>query len=470
MLAGVVMPVRVLLVDDKELELQSLSMLLADEGYEVAGLPNGSAALDHLARQRVDVVVTDLQMPGLNGIELTRRAKKLYPDLEVILVTAHASVETAVKAMQEGACHYLVKSPKMGEELLVTLARIARQVTLKMACEPADGAGNEERLCGLVGRSAAMNRVFSLLRSAALHDTTVLLRGETGTGKGLAAAAIHSLSPRKDKPLTTVDCASLPQTLLESELFGHRKGAFTGADTDKEGKVRAAQDSSLFLDEIGELPLASQPKLLRLLEERVFCPLGSNRDITSNARVIASTNRDLEGMVNQGRFRLDLFHRLNVVTIVMPPFRERREDIVPLADFLMARVAKRLGVKAKPLTPETRARFESFEWPGNVRQLVHALERALVVGSADVVRPEDLPPELAGLPAAAEPAASEGGAKEGDSLVDHERRLVEKVLAQTDWNIHESARRLGISRPTLYSKIKRFGLEKRGPGSESGTA
>jgi len=447
---------RVLLVDDKDFELESLSFLLEDEGYEVTGFTDPRTALDFLARHQVDVIVTDLQMPGMNGIELTQKAKDLYPDVDVVLVTAHATIETAVKAMKEGASHYIVKSPTMGDELLVTLGRICRQVTLRRHSEPVEGeAGQEERLAGLLGRSAAMRTVFALIRSVAPHESTVLIRGETGTGKGVAAAAIHSLSSQKESPMATVDCAALSQTLLESELFGHKKGAFTGAYTDKQGKVKVAADSTLFLDEIGDLPMPSQPKLLRLLEERVFCPLGSNKDLSSNARVVACTNRDLETMVAEKRFRLDLFHRLNVVTIWMPSFRERREDIPLLADFLMKRVAKRLSVKPRRFSQETRTILSRFDWPGNVRQLVHAIERALVVGQSEMVQPQDLPPEIV-----SGTTDSEGQGATTDSLAENERRLVERVLEETGWNIHEAARRLQISRPTLYSKIKRFGLER----------
>jgi DNA-binding NtrC family response regulator len=444
---------QIMLVDDKEFELESLSFLLEDEGYQVVGFTKPAEALEHLVGARVDVIVTDLQMPGMDGIELTRRAKELYADIEVILVTAYASIETAVTAMKQGASHYIVKSPKMGEELLVMLAKVAQQVALRRRVEELEGeSGAEERLGGLIGRSSGMRKVFELIRSVAPHDTTVLLRGETGTGKGVAAAAIHAMSARSAHSMVTVDCASLPQTLLESELFGHVKGAFTGAHAEKAGKVRVASDSTLFLDEIGELPLESQPKLLRLLEERAYSPVGSTKDLCSDARVVASTNRDLEQMVEERKFRLDLFHRLNVVTITIPPLRERRQDILMLADYLLRRVAARLGVPHKPFSKEAADLLARFSWPGNVRQLVHALERSLVVGKGDVIDAHDLPPDVAGRPEEEDLA--------GDSLSDNERRLVERVLRETSWNIHAAARRLEISRPTLYSKIKKFDLQK----------
>ncbi len=446
---------QIMLVDDKEFELESLSFLLEDEGYRVVCFTQPAEALEHLVGERVDIIVSDLQMPGMDGIELTRRAKDLYADIEVILVTAYASIETAVTAMKQGASHYIVKSPKMGEELLVMLHKVAQQVALRRRVEELEGGtGAEERLGGLIGRSPGMRKVFELIRSVAPHDTTVLLRGETGTGKGVAAAAIHALSPRSEHSMVTVDCASLPQTLLESELFGHAKGAFTGAHAEKAGKVRVASDATLFLDEVGELPMESQPKLLRLLEERAFSPVGSTMDLRSDARVVASTNRDLEQMVGDRNFRLDLFHRLNVVTITIPPLRERREDILLLADYLMQRVAARLDVTPKTFSKEAAELLGRFSWPGNVRQLVHALERSLVVGKGEVVDSADLPPDVAGRPDEEELA--------GDSLLDNERRLVERVLRETGWNIHAAARRLEISRPTLYSKIKKFDLQKDG--------
>ncbi len=446
---------RVLLVDDKDFELESLTFLLEDEGYLVSGFTEPARALEHLASHRVDVIVTDLQMPAIDGIELTQRAKALYADVEVILVTAYASIETAVTAMKQGDSHYIVKSPKMGEELLVMLAQLHEQVALRNCADALEDGGNEERLGGLIGRSPAMRRVFDLIRAVAPHNTTVLIRGETGTGKGVAAAALHSLSARKKHAMVTVDCAALPQTLLESELFGHVKGAFTGAHAEKKGKVAVATDSTLFLDEIGELPMEAQPKLLRLLEERTYSPVGSTKDCSSDARVIACTNRDLEAMVADRRFRLDLFHRLNVVTITMPALRERRTDVPLLANFLMARVAGRLGLPPKELSRPAADCLEAFNWPGNVRQLVHALERALVVGKGAAIALEDLPGDITGQGAATEPES-------GDSLLDNERKLVERVLAETEWNIHEASRRLEVSRPTLYSKIKKFGLRKDG--------
>jgi DNA-binding NtrC family response regulator len=452
------MQLKILLVDDKDFELESLTLLLEDDGHEIAGFMNPKEALAHLGHERFDVIVTDLQMPQMDGIELTRAARDLYPDVAVILVTAYASIDTAVTAMKEGAAHYIVKSPTMAQELLVTLERVKEQVALRRKVEEFEGEElHEERLSGLIGRSSAMRKVFDLIRSVAPHNTTVLFRGETGTGKGVAAAALHVISERQHKKMVTVDCASLPQTLLESELFGHTRGSFTGAHADKDGKVKAANDSTLFLDEIGELPMESQPKLLRLLEERSYSPVGSTREFASDARIVACTNRDLESMVDDRRFRLDLFHRLNVVTIWMPPLRERRTDIILLADFLLARVAERLRMKPKQLSAAAQSAISRFDWPGNVRQLVHALERALVIGHQDEIEVEDLPPEVSG-----QPEVVDDNPEDSDSLLDNERKLVSRVLDETGWNIHEASRRLDISRPTLYSKIKKFGLERNG--------
>lgn len=445
---------RLLLVEDKEFERESLLMLLEAEGFDVTGFANPKEALGHLAAERVDVVVTDLNMPEMDGIEVCQAAKDLYPDIDVVLVTAFGSIETAVKAMKQGAFHYIVKSPSVGEELLLTLERLKRQVELKRHVEELEGeVGSEDRLAGLVGRSPEMKEVFRLFRSVAPHDTTVLIRGETGTGKGLAGQAVHTLSLRRSEPFATVDCASLPETLLESELFGHVKGAFTGAHADRKGKIESAGSGTIFLDEIGDLPMVSQPKLLRLLEQKCFCPIGSNKDIPSEARVVASTNRDLEEMVEDGEFRLDLYHRLNVVTVAMPPLRHRRQDIPLLAEFLCRRVARRLSLEAKVIPSETMAIILKYPWPGNVRQLVHALERAMVVGSRNRILPEDLPPEVS----EENPGAAGGPA---DSLAQAERRLITRVLSETGWNIHEASRRLDISRPTLYSKIKKHSISR----------
>ena len=446
---------RLLLVEDNEFERESLAMLLDAEGYECTAFEDPRAAVRQLARQPVDVVITDLQMPGMSGIEVLRHVKDLYPDVEVLLVTAYASVDTAVDAMRKGAFHYVVKSPNMGDEILLTLERLKKQVALRRQIETLEGEfAQEDRLAGMVGCSPEIREVFALLRSVAPHDTTVLIRGETGTGKGLAAEAVHRLSPRSDEPCVTVDCASLPQTLLESELFGHQKGAFTGAHADRKGKIHAAGKGTIVLDEIGDLPLPSQPKLLRLLEHMVFCPVGSNVDIPSEARLVASTNRDLEDMVDAGQFRLDLYHRLNVVTVHIPPLRQRKGDIALLSDFLVRRVAKRLGLTPPEIPAETMAAMLRYSWPGNVRQFVHAIERAMVVGGgAGTLKLEALPPEVrAGRPADSGEAT--------DSLADNERRIVARVLSETGWNIHEASRRLDISRPTLYSKIKKFEISR----------
>jgi len=445
---------KLLLVEDKEFERESLHMLLEAEGFDVTGFANPKEALGHLATERVDVVVTDLNMPEMDGIEVCQSAKDLYPDIDVVLVTAYGSIETAVKAMKQGAFHYIVKSPSVGEELLLTLERLKRQVALKRQVEELEGeVGSEDRLAGLVGQSPEMKEVFRLFRSVAPHDTTVLIRGETGTGKGLAGQAVHTLSPRRKEPFATVDCASLPETLLESELFGHIKGAFTGAHADRKGKIEAAGSGTIFLDEIGDLPMVSQPKLLRLLEQKCFCPIGSNKDIHSDARVVASTNRDLEEMVEAGEFRLDLYHRLNVVTVAMPPLRHRRQDIPLLADFLIRRVARRLSLEPKVIPSDTMAMILKYPWPGNVRQLVHALERAMVVGATNSIMAEDLPPEVR----EENPGAPGGPA---DSLAQAERTLITRVLSETGWNIHEASRRLDISRPTLYSKIKKHSISR----------
>lgn len=449
------MAMRLLLVDDNEFERDSLAMLLEAEGYDCVAFENPKEAVQQLVREPVDAVVTDLQMPQMSGIEVLQHVKDLYPDIEVILVTAYASIDTAVDAMRQGAFHYVVKSPSVGDEILLTLERLKKQVDLRKHIETLEGEfGQQDRLAGMVGCSPEIREVFSLLRSVSPHDTTVLIRGETGTGKGLAGEAVHHLSPRADQPCVTVDCASLPQTLLESELFGHQRGAFTGAHADRKGKIHAAGKGTLILDEIGDLPIASQPKLLRLLEHKVFCPVGSNEDIASEARVVASTNRDLEEMVEAGEFRLDLYHRLNVVTVHIPPLRQRKGDIALLSNYLVKRVSKRLGFTPPEIPAETMAVILQYAWPGNVRQFVHAIERALVVGGgADTLEVETLPPEVRST--RAHPTGADT-----DSLAENERRIVVRVLSETGWNIHESARRLEISRPTLYSKIKKYEISR----------
>ena len=454
------MGVRVLLVDDKDYELQSLQLLLTAEGYDATGYTDPREALAFLERERVDVIVTDLQMPGMTGIQLSEAAKDMYPDVEVVVVTAFGTIETAVEAMKLGAFHYIVKSPRLGEELLLTLERIQKQLALKNYVQELEGeVSPEERLVGLVGKSPEMLEVFRLIRSVAPHNTTVLIRGETGTGKGLVARAMHSLSNRRSGPFVVVDCAALPQTLLESELFGHSKGAFTGAVANRDGKVKSAGTGTVCLDEIGDLPIASQPKLLRLLEERVYSAVGSDVELTSDARVIASTNCALEEMVEDNTFRLDLYHRLNVVTLSLPALRHRRQDLPLLANYMVKRVCRRLEIPEKSIHSDAMATILRYPWPGNVRQLVHAMERAIVVGGESEIRMGDLPPEV--IEGKESPGSVDIPEHERtDSLQTMERRLVSRVLSETGWNIHESSRRLEISRPTLYSKIKKFGLTR----------
>jgi len=451
---------RVMLVDDKAYELDSLGLLLETDGYQVSAFSDPREALAHLLIESVDVLVTDLQMPRMSGIELTAAATELYPDLEVVVVTAFGTIETAVEAMRLGAFDYIVKGPTLGNELLVVLERIAQQLLLRRHVASLEGElGDDERLAGVIGRSPEMKEVFRLARAVAPHETTVLIRGETGTGKGILAAAIHAMSPRAKEPFVTVDCAALPDTLLESELFGHVKGAFTGAVASRDGKIKAAADGTACLDEIGELPIGSQPKLLRLLENKVYVPVGSNRELPSSARIIAATNQDLEEMVEEGAFRLDLLHRLNVVTILLPALRDRRDDIPLLVDHLIRRVCRRLKLPTRPVEDAAMKAIVRYSWPGNVRQLVHAIERSMVVGNGTQIALEDLPPEVGrdeAPPIGPGPDASELT----DSLSKNERRIVVRVLTETGWNIHESARRLEISRPTLYSKIKKFQLSR----------
>ena len=449
-----------MLVDDKAYELDSLSLLLETDGYRISAFSDPREALAHLQTESVDVLVTDLQMPKMSGIELTEAATELYPDLEVVVVTAFGTIETAVEAMRLGAFDYIVKGPTLGNELLLVLTRIGQKLSLRRHVAALEGdLGDDERIAGVIGRSAEMKEVFRLARAVAPHETTVLIRGETGTGKGILASAIHAMSPRAKDPFVTVDCAALPDTLLESELFGHVKGAFTGAVANREGKIKAAANGTACLDEIGELPIGSQPKLLRLLENKVYVPVGSNRELPSSARIIAATNQDLEEMVEEGGFRLDLLHRLNVVTILLPALRDRRDDIPLLADHLIRRVCRRLKIPSRTIEDETMKAIVRYPWPGNVRQLVHAIERAIVVGGGDAITLGDLPPEVARDEAPPSPAPADSE-ETSDSLAVNERRLVVRVLTDTGWNIHESSRRLEISRPTLYSKIKKFGLSR----------
>jgi len=472
---------RVLLVDDDRVARVPLRDDIREAGYEVDEAGSAEEALDLLRRNPYDVVVTDLRMPGMDGIELLERIKAQRPDAEVIVITAYGTVQTAVRAMKLGAYEYLTK-PFDNEELLLLLERI-RKVREVMAENLRLRRRLEEkyRLEDMVGKSHSMQEVFRLIRTVAPSDSTVLLQGETGTGKELAAYAIHELSHRRNGPFVKVSCAALSRELLESELFGHVKGAFTSAVRDKPGKFELADGGTIFLDEVDDIPLELQVKLLRVLQEREFERVGGTRTLKVDVRVIAATKVDLLERVRRGLFRKDLYYRLNVVPIRLPPLRERREDIPLLVEHFL----KHFGAEGKiTISPEAMKLLMDYDWPGNVRELENLVERLVVVGAGPQVRPEDLPPEVRTPVRTGErgPSLEEvlrrqkeleemirmlragtmeleiGTASFEEIVAAKERELIQEALRRTGGNKTKAAELLRMKLSTMRDKMRKLGL------------
>jgi NtrC-family two-component system response regulator AlgB len=440
-----------LVVDDDKNIRDHLARYLRSLGHSVHLAADGAEALRIADAEALEIVISDLRMAGLDGMALLRELRRRRPDAVVILMTAYATVPGAVEAMREGAFHYLVK-PFALEEVRLLVERAGEVAALRRDNRALRSALDAPAL--LESRDPAMRRTIETARQAADSDATVLLLGESGTGKNVLARAIHAWSPRRAGPFVTISCTTLAEHLLESELFGHVKGAFTGAWKDKPGRLESAAGGTLFLDEVGELPPELQAKLLRFLEERRFERVGDTRTVEVDARLVAATNRDLEAEVAAGRFRSDLYYRLAVVALRLPPLRERREDLPALADHLLAALAARYRRPLPGVSPEARAALAAYAWPGNVRELANALERALVLSPGDAIGVESLPDAVLAPPA---PGGAEEPAAEL-SLEEVERRHVRRVLASSA-TLEEAAARLGIDPTTLWRKRRRWGLD-----------
>jgi len=444
---------RILVVDDEPAQLELVGGFLRKRGFDVALAPDGREALQRFRREPFNLVLTDQKMPGLSGLELIEAVRAQNPETPVIVMTAYGTIETAVAAIKAGAADYLTK-PLNLDELLHRVEQVReRQRLVGENRELRQALGERHRVEGIIGESGRMQDVLSLVRRVAASDATVLVRGESGTGKELIAKAIHHASRRAAAPLVRVNCAALPETLLESELFGHEKGAFTGAVASRKGRFELADGGSLFLDEIGDLPLHLQVKLLRVLQEREFERVGSSRPIPADVRVLAATHRDLEALVRAGAFRDDLYYRINVVTIALPPLRERREDIPRLIDHFLAGFAAKNGKAIQGLTREARDALLRYDYPGNVRELENLIERAVVLTRDDVIGLADLPLSLR----EPEPAVAEerGLTAAVEGL---ERRMIRDALARASGVQTAAAERLGISERVLRYKLRKYGL------------
>lgn len=442
--------IKILIVDDELIMRESLGAWLERDGYTVATAESGESALALLKDTLFDIVFLDIKMEGMGGLEVLEQVKQSDPEIEVVMITAYGSISTAIEAMKKGAFDYLLK-PFDPDALGVLIDRIVlhRQQTRENQFLRQQ-VREHARFESLIGQSAPMQQVFSLIRDVAPTGSTVLISGETGTGKGLAAKAIHTHSNRSEGPFVVVNCGAIPEHLMESELFGYEKGAFTDAKETKKGRLELAHGGTLFLDEIGEISMRMQIDLLRILEDRIFYRLGGTRPIEAEFRVIAATNRDLEEAIRQRHFREDLYYRLNVVAFKMPPLRERKEDIPLLAEHFLRQFARETNRAVNRISRAAIDEMMLYEWPGNVRELENAIERAVVVGKGVSIEPRDLPISAA---VCAEVAAEK-------SLAEVERVHILAVLAENAWNIARSARILGIDRSTLYNKIKRYQIRK----------
>ncbi len=443
----------ILIVDDEIIVRESMKNWLEEEGYLVFVAENGDEALSVLGKKEFDLVFLDIKMPGIDGIEVLKKIKSIYPFIDVVMMTAYASIGSAVEAMKIGAYDYLTK-PFDPEYLSMLVKKIISHRSLEK-----ENVKLKERLesalkqVHIVGESDGIKKVLKAVEDVAPTDVSVLITGESGTGKEMVARAIHYSSLRRFEPLVVVSCGSLPEGLIESELFGYERGAFTGALYKKKGKFEAANGGTLFLDEIGELTPKMQVDLLRVLQEKEICRIGSNKTMKVDFRVISATNRDLKKMVEEKTFREDLFYRLNVYNIHIPPLRERKEDIPLLVEHFIKQLKRRMGKEIEGITPQALKKLMKYPWPGNVRELENAVERAFVVAHGKLITTEDFSflgdrnPELE-IPS-------------GISLSELEKIHIEKVLEECDYNISQAAKILDIDRTTLYNKMKKYDISKK---------
>jgi two-component system NtrC family response regulator len=447
----------ILVVDDDASQRRLIEFWLKEDGYDVATAADGNAGLREFTDKSPALVITDIRMPGLSGLDLLGRIKALNPDTPVIIITAFGTVGDAVGAMKLGAADYVLK-PLNADELKVNVQRaLERQQLVDENRYLRDFSDTAFRFENLIGGSRKMRDVFHLAAQVARRDSTVLVTGESGTGKELIAKAIHQTSLRARKPFITVNCGAIPENLIESELFGHRKGSFTGALADRAGKFESANEGTVFLDEIGELPINLQVRLLRVIQEREIDKIGFPKPIPVNVRIIAATNRDLRTLIEDGQFREDLFYRLSVVTVELPPLRERHDDIPLLLGHFLRKHCKRYQIQEPTIKEDALELLSRYDWPGNVRELENVVEHMVVLGSSDVIGIQDLPPQIRN-------AASRINSinlklpDEGIDLEEIEKEILLQALERHQWNQTRAARYLNISRKTLIYRMEKFSL------------
>jgi DNA-binding NtrC family response regulator len=438
--------ISLLVVDDEESVRDSLNSWFTEDGYYVKCAENAKRALSMLESEDFDIILADLKMPGMDGLEMLRRIKSLDKESIVIVMTAFATVDTAVKALKDGAYDYVTK-PFDPDDLSHLIRNASKQIVLKEENEDLKKkVFSLENVEDIIGESESMKEVLKEVESVAQSTSSVIITGESGTGKELIARAIHFNSPRKFYPLVSVHCGALTESLLESELFGHEKGAFTGALYNRKGRFEMADNGTLFLDEIATISGKMQVELLRVLETRSFIRVGGNKEISSDFRLICATNRDLKTMVEKGEFREDLYYRLNVVNIHIPPLRERKEDIPLLADYFVKKYCTSMNRPLVPIDSAAMKRMEEYPFPGNIRELENMIERAIVIGNGKKIHLKDLPIVREEIFAPAE------------SLSDIEKTFILRALVKYNWNISRTAKALQVDRVTLYNKIRKYGL------------
>lgn len=452
----------ILVVDDEKNMRVVLAAMLKKEGYRILAASDGLEACEIVDRDCVDVVVTDLKMPRLDGLGLLARIEKEYPSIPVIIITAHGTIANAVEAVKQGAFDYITK-PFEQEELKHI---VGKAVTTKCLSEGELVPGSTDgEFRDIIGSGPSMAEIYEIIGTVAPTTTTVLVRGETGTGKELIARAIHRQSPRKDAPFIKINCAAIPENLMESELFGYEKGAFTGAAGRKFGRFEQAHRGSLFLDEVGELPRDMQAKLLRVLQDQEFERVGGLETIKVDVRLIAATNRDLRKDVEEGRFREDLFYRLNVLPVTLPPLREREEDIELLFQYFLDKFNRKLNRRVETVEPQVREHFRKYAWPGNIREMENLMERLVLLAKERTLRVSDLPEEMRYAAPAGNGAVKVNDAGSFKNILRErtesiERGMIADVLEACEGNVSQAARKLGLSRKGLQLKMIRYGLRK----------
>jgi DNA-binding NtrC family response regulator len=460
------MPAKILVVDDESKMRRLLQMFFEEDSYSVTLAENGEEAMEKVSASHPDLVICDMRMPRINGIELLRHIKAVSPELPVIIMTAYGEVKTAVEAMTLGAENYVTKPLDMEELRILASRAIEKRSLIKENIQLRAELDSRFDISNFVGRSEKIEKVFRLIEQVAPTNTTVLVTGESGTGKELVARAIHSKSPRRLKPFVVVNCAALSEHLLESELFGHVKGAFTGAHSDRQGRFELADEGTLFLDELALMSIPLQGKLLRVLQEKEFEPVGGTHTIKVDVRIIGATNKNFERLLEEKTFREDLYYRLNVVEIHLPPLRERREDIPLLVDHCTSKLNRELGKNIKATSDEALKRLTEYDWPGNVRELENLIERAMVLGKSDVLGIENFPSQITRLREQTEPRLSlldglklpDDGLPLIETVEEIEKRLIKEALEKTGGNKTKAAELLGVTRKIMRYKVEKYGL------------